>query len=93
MSKDGYRRLREGKEKDPIIAQMQWLAQQDGNLGPEHIQRLADKSGLSPSTIHNWFYGDTRMPMAITARFFLEGLGCRLAIVREDGSTVRGPRK
>ncbi len=91
MSGD-YRFLRDGKEKDPIIAIMQYEAQRQGNLGPEHIQRLADASGLSPGTIKSWFFGDTRMPQAITVRFFLDALGCKLTVTRSDGTTVRGPR-
>jgi hypothetical protein len=92
MSKKDYRFFKEGEEKDPIIGMMQTAAQATGNLGPEHIQRLSDLSGLAPTTIKGWFFGDTKRPMAITARFFLEAVDCRLTVVRSDGTEIRGPR-
>lgn len=88
-SKD-YRFLRE--EKDPIIDLIRTEAQRYGNLGPEQLEKIAYDSGLSVSTLRAWFFGDTRHPQHLTCKFVLEALGCKMQVVREDGTVVRGPR-
>jgi hypothetical protein len=85
-----YRFLRE--HKNPVIDLLRTEAQRGGNLGPEHLERIADKAGCSVHTLKAWWFGDTRQPHHLTVRFVAEALGCKLQIVRSDGTEVRGPR-
>lgn len=87
MAKD-YRHI----DKDPIIDLVRTEAQRGGNLSNEQLERIANDSGVSFYTLKNWFFGDTRRPHHLTIRFVLEALGCKMQVVRNDGTIVRGPR-
>jgi len=88
-----YRFYLEGKEKDPIIGQLQTILQQSGNISPAQIRLLSERSGVSYHTIWAWFYGPTRNPQTITMRFVIKAAGARLGIIMEDGSIAKEPRK
>lgn len=79
-------------DKDPIIDLIRTEAQRHGNLGPEQLDQISYDSGVSTHTLKNWFFGDTKRPLSITTRFVLEALGCKVQVVRGDGTVVRGPR-
>ena len=79
-------------DKDPIIDLVRTEAQRFGNLSTEQLQKIADESGVSIYTLKNWFFGDTKRPHHLTIRFVLEALGCKMQVVRTDGTIVRGPR-
>ena len=90
MATGDYRFLRENK--NPVIDQLRTVAQRGGNLGPEHLQRIADKAGCSVHTLRSWWMGETRQPHHLTVRFVAEALDCRLVLLRDDGTEVRGSR-
>lgn len=91
MAED-YRWLRE--HKNPIIDLIRTEAQRayGNNLSPEALEKIAAKSGVSVSTLREWFFGKTLQPRHLTVRFVLEALSCKLQVVRDDGTIVRGPR-
>ena len=92
MSNDDYRFFKEGKEKDPMIAQLQTILQRKGNLSPAQIRLLSDKSGVGYGTIWGWFYGPTRNPHVVTMRFVAEAAGARIGLIMDDGTVVRNTK-
>jgi hypothetical protein len=46
------------RDKDPIIDRLRTLISDEGKGHGE----IAHESGVSPSTLHNWFSGPTRRP-------------------------------
>src|SRR5215472_5903023 len=87
MSKDDYRFI----DKDPVIDVIRTEMQRFGTLNHNQIARIAYGSGVSPSTIHNWLFGDVRRPQSLSTRFVLQELGVQIKYVREDGTTIRQP--
>jgi hypothetical protein len=76
-------RFRE-KEKDPIIGILWELAVEDGRS----MTRLADDSGLSGASLHNWFFGDTMRPQRASVSMLLKEMGYSMAVVR-NGTIIR----
>lgn len=76
-------------EKSSIIDIIRGEMNRQGNLSNEQIARVSAGSGVSESTLKNWFFGDTRKPLEISTRFVLEELGVRIDYVRNDGTTIR----
>lgn len=86
MSNNDYRFI----DKDPVIDVIRTEAQRYGNLGHEQLAKLSLESGVSVSTIHNWFFGETRRPQSLSTRFVLEALGVSIQYVRDaDGRNIR----
>lgn len=95
MAKRDYRQIK----KDPLIDLMRTEAQKGGFIrGGTHttkadqkhsIATLARDSGVSDTTIRNWFFGDTKRPQGFTSRLVLESLGIRTQYVRSDGTVIR----
>lgn len=86
-----YRFLKD--EKDPIIDILRTEAQdQFGELRGEVLNEIAAQAGISVSTLRAWWFGDTHRPQNITCRLVLQALHCRVKIIRQDGTEVRGPR-
>ena len=81
-------------DKDPIIDLIRTEFQNlnGGKIPAEFIERVAVESGVSVGTIRNWLFGDTRRPQHLTVRFVLDAIGCKLQVVRKDGTIVRGPK-
>lgn len=79
-------------DKDPVIDVIRTEAARYGNLGLQQLQKLSYESGVSVSTLRNWFEGATRKPLSISTRFVLEALGVKINYVREDGTTIRQPK-
>jgi hypothetical protein len=71
------------KDKDPVIDVLR-TAQQDANIKPG---KIATASGVSPSTIHGWFYGKTRKPQFATVVAVARSIG---AIDRIEALIRRG---
>jgi len=88
-----YRFFQEGKEKDPIIHLIMTELQKQGRLNNAGLEIVAAKAGCASSTLRNWFFGDTRRPHFLIVRFVLEAVACKLQVVRDDGTIVRGPRE
>lgn len=93
MSGD-YRFLRKEKSKFIDLLRTEIQRQYGSNIPPEALTKLAYASGISRSTIAAWLYGDTLQPQAITLQFVFENLPnpCKFAVIRDDGSQVRGRR-
>jgi hypothetical protein len=70
-------------DKDPVIDVLR-TAQQDANIKPG---KIATASGVSPSTIHGWFYGKTRKPQFATVVAVARSIG---AIDRIEALIRRG---
>lgn len=87
MSNNDYRFI----DKDPVIDVIRTEAQRYGNLSGGQLQKLSLESGVSVSTLWNWFNGDTRRPQSLSTRFVLEALGVAIQYVREDGTKIRQP--
>lgn len=88
MSNNDYRFI----DKDPVIDVIRTEAQRYGNLSRQQLAKLGLKSGVSVSTLDNWFNGDTRRPQSLSTRFVLEALGVKIIYRREsDGRDSRQP--
>jgi transcriptional regulator with XRE-family HTH domain len=79
-------------DKDPVIDKLR------GIVGGHKYSEVADKSGVSESTIHNWFHGKTKRPQYATVMAVARALGYKQVFVkrgREDAedNVVALPRK
>lgn len=79
-------------DKDPVIDVIRTEAQRYGNLSNAQLEKLSIESGVSVSTLYNWFNGQTKRPQSLSTRFVLEALGVAIKYVREDGTTIRQPQ-
>lgn len=85
--------------KDPIIDLIRTEAQREGFIkGGAHkiddgqkrnIGVLAKDSGVSDSTIRNWFFGKTKRPQSLSTRFVLEALGVSIRYFRANGTQIK----
>lgn len=66
-------------DKDPVIDKVRTLVKREG-LKYTEIQNL---SGVSASTIHNWFEGDTKRPQYATIMAVVSALGYRTVFVKK----------
>lgn len=60
-------------DKDPVIDEIR-TALQDERL-MERLGIAADLASLSPSTLRNWFHGDTRKPQFASAMAIMSSIG------------------
>lgn len=67
-------------EKDPIIFEIERLIDESG-VSFAHIER---RSGVTPTTLRNWFQGKTKRPMHCTIRAVLRCIGYDYAIVKRE---------
>jgi DNA-binding phage protein len=65
------------KDKDPIIDKMRTVIADSGN-SYSHISEL---SGVSTTTLYNWFSGPTRKPQFASSNAVLRAIGKKLVIV------------
>lgn len=94
MGRD-YRQIK----KDPIIDLIRTEAQREGYVkgggfkGTENEKRnigmLAKDSGISDTTLRNWFGGKTKRPQSLSTRFVLEALGVSIRYYRSNGTQIR----
>ena len=66
-------------DKDPIIDIMRTLAQ-DANRS---YSEISDESGVSQSTLYNWFLGRTRRPQFCTVAAVAGALGKSVGLVNK----------
>lgn len=59
------------KEKDPIIDVVRTSFSDSG----KSYKKVADESGVTPTTLSNWFHGKTRKPQFCTVSAVLGALG------------------
>lgn len=61
-------------DKDPIIDKMRTMVNREGlSYG-----QISAKSGVSASTMHNWFEGKTQRPQYATVMAVIRSLGYRV---------------
>lgn len=70
-------------EKDPIIDEIRTIYQDSG----ANYTWIQEHSGVSTTTLTNWFSGTTKRPQAATVNAVLRCLGYKLGIV-EMGKRV-----
>ena len=63
-------------DKDPVIDLMRDIARASGG-GKVRYERLSAESGVSTSTLRNWFDGKTRRPQYATVAAVMGSLGYR----------------
>lgn len=66
------------KDKDPIIDRIRTVMQDEGLSN----QDIADSSGVSATTLHNWFKGETQRPQFATVMAVTRSMGYDLQLVR-----------
>lgn len=80
-------------DKDPIIDRMRTAFQDSGKT----IKEVAQESGLTESTIRNWFYGDTERPQFASIQAFMHALGWSfepmVLTVQETASRIATPQQ
>jgi hypothetical protein len=64
-------------EKDPIIDEIRTIYEGSG----ANYDWIHENSGVSTSTLANWFNGQTKKPQAATINAVLRSLGFKLGIV------------
>ena len=71
-------------DKDPIIDRIRTL------ISDEKIEHgdLADQSGVSASTLYNWFYGDTKRPQFATVAAVVRSMGYELEISKAGQKVI-----
>jgi transcriptional regulator with XRE-family HTH domain len=82
----GYRGIRFMRgEKDEIIGALKTMIRTDEHLNNNQV---ADISGVAPSTIANWFDGDTKKPQNATVMALTSTLGYLRRDYRNRDGTV-----
>jgi transcriptional regulator with XRE-family HTH domain len=66
------------KDKDPIIDEIRTVYQESGAT----YKWVSDASGVTSTTLNNWFKGKTKKPQAATINAVLRALGYKLAVVQ-----------
>ena len=78
-------------EKDPIIDRMRTMVQDEGLM--EKLGAMHEISGVSETTLRNWFFGDTRRPQHSTIAAIATSLGYREEFVRDHKIDIEAERK
>lgn len=89
MSKQGVLKLYRSysfKDKDPIIDRIRTVMQDEGVSN----QDVAESSGVSPTTLHNWFKGETLRPQFATVMAVARGMGYDLQLVQTQKRASSG---
>ena len=68
-------------DKDPVIDKVRGMVKAEG-LKYSEISAL---SGVSHTTMHNWFEGTTKRPQYATVMAVVHALGYRTTFVRKNG--------
>lgn len=76
-------------EKDPIIDEIRTVYQGSGFT----YKRIHEESGVTTSTLTNWFSGTTRRPQAATVNAVLRCMGYKLGIVPYAAGVISINRK
>jgi transcriptional regulator with XRE-family HTH domain len=75
------------RDKDPIIDQMR-TAVQDVGLSYGQIE---GESGVSSSTMYNWFHGDVRRPQFATIAAVARAIGYDIQLVSKRTAKIIRP--
>jgi transcriptional regulator with XRE-family HTH domain len=70
------------RDKDPVIDQLRTL------VGNASYQEISDASGVSTSTLYNWFYGATRRPTYAATAAVASACGYDFVLQRKTGGKV-----
>lgn len=79
------------KDKDPVIDRLRDILDESG-LTDKH-KTLHEISGVSQSTLHNWFKGATKRPQYATIAAVSSSLGYETTFVRARQVDVEAERK
>jgi len=75
-------------DKDPVLSAVQTLVEDSG----ESYQKIHEISDVSTSTLHNWFWCQTKRPQHATICAVVYALGGQLKIVDNHGVEIKPPR-
>src|SRR5262245_21894348 len=70
------------KDKDPIIDQLRTLIQDQ----EEQYSSVSLMSGVSTTTLYNWFHGETKRPQFASVMAVARSLGYDLVVVKREGA-------
>lgn len=65
---------------EPAIKDIKILCAEDGRS----VQALAERAGVSPSTLRNWFSGKTMRPQLPTVKAVLKAIGYNVVIMKDS---------
>lgn len=71
-------------DKDPIIDKCKTLIADEG-IKEQHAALISD---LSPTTLHNWFHGDTRRPHFSSIAALTRSLGYEIDFKKSKNKTI-----
>jgi hypothetical protein len=74
-------------DKDPIIDEIRTIYENSG----ANYQWIHENSGVSTTTLTNWFGGKTRRPQAATINAVLRSLGYKLGVTPMDRPVIISP--
>lgn len=79
------------KDKDPVIDALRTIIEENG-LG-EKFKTVHEISGVSQSTLHSWFKGNTKRPQYATISAVSSSLGYETTFVRARRIDIEVERK
>ena len=74
------------RDRDPIIDMLQTAYEDDGST----YTKVSERSGVSTTTIHNWFSGKTRRPQFATVAAFAIAVGKTGIVFGKNGPRLIG---
>jgi len=77
------------RTKDPVIDQVRTIIQDEGVT----YQQVHEKSGVTVTTLHNWFHGETRKPQFATIMAVARALGYDFRLVKGVKTVTKVPLK
>jgi hypothetical protein len=78
-------------DKNPVIDKMRTLIQDEGLI--KKLSIVHEISGVSTSTLDNWFNGTTRSPQHATIAAVITSLGYKEEFVKEKDIDIEKERK
>jgi hypothetical protein len=78
-------------DKNPVIDKVRTLVQDEGLI--KKLQIVHEISGVSTSTLDNWFNGTTRSPQHATIAAVVTSLGYREEFVKDKEIDIEAERK
>lgn len=68
------------KDKDPVIDRLRTIIQDSG----EKYSAVSDHSGVSVTTLYNWFDGETKKPQFCTVMAVARSLGYDVSFIKTE---------
>jgi hypothetical protein len=78
-------------DKNPVIDKVRTIVQDEGLI--KKLGIVHEISGVSTSTLNNWFNGDTRSPQHATIAAVITSLGYQEEFVKQKDIDVEKERK